>query len=93
MLKSTIGLLIFAIVCCLGIVQGWLQCFDPARWQRIRTRLFPRSVSWYEKYLEKQARNPSLLYRLGGFLVMVWAAFMLVSALVIFASTFAIVLR
>ena len=45
---NTILHLLFAILSCLIIVQGALQCFAPARLKRIQDRLRPQHVNWSE---------------------------------------------
>lgn len=84
---------IFAILCCVIIAHGALQCFAPAMLKRLEDKLFfPRHINWsesaggafLEKLREKQARNPSLLYRLSGFVMMGAGALMLVFGLLRF---------
>ena len=74
---------IFAILCCLVIAHGALQCFDPVRLKRIQDKLRSQHFDWsdsaggayFEKLREKQARDPSFLDRLSG-LVMMGAGFL-----------------
>ncbi|HEY1576932.1 MAG TPA: hypothetical protein VGF82_07665 [Terracidiphilus sp.] len=79
---------LFAICCCVLVVQGALQCFAPARLKRIEDKLGLFRVNkdsaggaFIRKARIKQARNPSLLYRLSGLLLMGIGLWMLISAL------------
>ena len=78
----------FAFVCLLLIVAGALQCFAPRTLKDMQDRLrstndYSRSVhaAFFDIIEEEQSRQPSLLYRLSGFLVMSLGAFMLVLGL------------
>ena len=79
----------FAFVCLLLIVAGALQCFAPRTLKDIQDKLrspdddYSRSVhaAFFDRIEEEQSSQPSLLYRLSGFLVMSLGAFMLVLGL------------
>jgi uncharacterized protein YjeT (DUF2065 family) len=88
-MSDTLPKLIFAVICCVFIIQGWLQCFAPAKLKQIQDRLRPQRFDWskggsgfFERLREKQARNPSLQYRLGGLVLMGLGVFMLIQVLV-----------
>ncbi len=80
----------FALVCLVLIAAGALQCFAPARLKEIQDKLQPKGDnsqsafgSFFERLREKEARQPSLLYRFSGFVLMSIGAFMLVLAVLI----------
>lgn len=75
----------FAIMCVVLIAAGALQCFAPKKLKEIQDKLRPRGDyssgafgAFFEKLREEDARQPSLLYRFSGFMVMSIGAFMLV---------------
>ncbi len=79
---------VFTVICCLLIAQGALQCFDPAKLNRIQARFTPRSVDWnasaggtFFERLRRQSAKPSLLNRLAGVLMMVAGVYMLLAVL------------
>jgi hypothetical protein len=63
----------FALLCCLLIAQGALQCIAPHILKQVQDKLRPRG-SWsasaggtfFERLRERQATNPSPLYRFAG---------------------------
>ena len=67
-----------ALLCCVIIISGVLQCFAPAKLKRLQDKVRPHHVNcsesaggvFLERLREKQARSPSLLYRLSGFMLM-----------------------
>jgi uncharacterized protein YjeT (DUF2065 family) len=84
-LKKATFTLGFVFVCLLLIVAGALQCFAPKTLKDIQDKLqstddYSRNVhaAFFDRIEEEQSRQPSLLYRLSGFMVMSLGAFMLV---------------
>jgi uncharacterized protein YjeT (DUF2065 family) len=80
----------FTIVCLVLIAAGALQCFAPARLKEIQDKLRPRGDysqsafgSFFEKLREEEARQPSVLYRFSGFMLMSIGAFMLVMGMLV----------
>lgn len=85
-MPAAIYVSLVAIWCCVVIVHGALQCFAPARLKRIEDRLFrvnkdSAGGAFIRKARIKHARNPSLLYRLSGLVLMGVGFWMLISAL------------
>jgi hypothetical protein len=83
--KNTTVAIGFPIVCVVVIAAGALQCFAPKKLKEIQDKLRPRGDyssgvfgAFFEKLREEEARQPSLLYRFSGFMVMSIGAFMLV---------------
>ena len=83
--KNATLAILFPVMCVVLIVAGAFQCFAPKRLKEIQDKLRPRGAysssafgAFFEKLEEKQARQPSLLYRFSGFMLMSIGAFMLV---------------
>jgi hypothetical protein len=80
----TVGILLFILVCLFGAAFGGLQCFDPARLRRLQKRYRPKADysdsaggKLLETYLDRQARQPTLMYRLSGFVMAILFLYLL----------------
>lgn len=87
-MPTVILFLLFAICCCILIVQGALQCFAPTKLKRIEDKLGLFRINkdsaggaFIRRARITQGRNPSLLYRLSGLVLMGIGLWMLISAL------------
>ena len=87
-MKSAIRDFVLALLCVLLISQGVLQCFATRKLKDIQDRLRPKGDwassaggAFFEQLREKQARQPSLLYRLCGLAVMGLGVLMLIAVL------------
>jgi hypothetical protein len=65
------------LACALLIAQGVLQCFAPQKLKDVQDRLRPKGDYWgsalgsfFERLREKQASEPSALYRFSGLMLM-----------------------
>ena len=75
--KNATVAILFPIMCVVLIAAGALQCFAPKKLKEIQDKLRPRGDystsafgAFFEKLREDEARQPSLLYRFSGFMVM-----------------------
>jgi hypothetical protein len=74
------------LACVLLIAQGALQCFAPQKLKDVQNRLRPKGDyysgsalgSFFERLREKQASEPSALYRFSGLMLMGMRILMLI---------------
>ena len=79
-----VGTILFTVVCVVVIACGALQCFAPQRLRGLQKTLRPKADwsasaggKFFEGWADRQASNPSLLYRLAGLFVMAMGLYML----------------
>ena len=81
---TTLGTVVFGIVCGVVIAFGALQCFAPQALRRLQKELRPKADwsasaggKFFEDLADRQANNASLLHRLAGLMVMATGLYML----------------
>jgi hypothetical protein len=82
--RSAIFTACFTLACVLLIAQGALQCFAPQKLKDVQDKLRPKGDysdsalgRFFERLREKQASEPSALYRFSGLMLMGMGIFML----------------
>ncbi len=81
---AVVGTIAFAIICIVLIGCGALQCFAPRTLRQFQKRLRPKADwsasaggKFFEDLADRQANDPSPLYRLAGLCVMAIGLYML----------------
>lgn len=79
---QSLKILFIGSICTFGAAFGALQCFAPAKLRELQKRYRAKADwrdsaggRWIEHYADRQARNPTVMYRLGGLLLMLFFLF------------------
>ena len=79
---QALKVVLFVLICLGGTALGAMQCFAPAKLRDLQKRYWDRGA-WpdgtggkvLDNYLDRQARNPTVLYKLSGLGLMAFFLF------------------